>query len=130
MLKVCVVGSLNSRKSVMKCFDSYRFEKQKGGNKEPFRHKRVLQNAMGLNKTITACKEPLKNHIFLECLCKAFGVICSHLFNLYKNNPLFSPFMLKTVIIIFESIIAITSILGYSENRFVILVIYIAFFLI
>ncbi len=36
-------------------------------NKEPFRSKRVLRNAMVLNKTITACKEPLKNHIFLEC---------------------------------------------------------------
>ncbi len=29
------IGSLNSRESVMKGFDSYRFEKQKGGKKEP-----------------------------------------------------------------------------------------------
>ncbi len=29
------IGSLNSRESVMKGFDSYRFEEQKGGNKEP-----------------------------------------------------------------------------------------------
>ncbi len=54
----------------MMCFDSYRFKKQKGGKKEPyepFQHKRVLQNAI-LNKTITACKEPLKNHIFESVL--------------------------------------------------------------
>ncbi len=41
-------------------------------NKEPFQHKRVLQNATVLNKTITACKEPLKNHIFLECVTILF----------------------------------------------------------
>ncbi len=57
----------------MKCFDSYRFENKRAGtrtlnsNKDPFRHKRILQNAMVLNKTIAVCNEPLKNHMFLEC---------------------------------------------------------------
>ncbi len=32
----------------------------------------VLQNDMVLNKTITACKEPLKNHI---CVCRVHNVI-------------------------------------------------------
>ncbi len=48
-------------------------------NKEPFQHKRVLQNA-------TACKEPLKNHIFLECgtnagLAGVHFILCDSLFN-------------------------------------------------
>ncbi len=43
-----------------------REQKTLNSNKEPFWHKRVLQNSMVLNITITACKEPFKDHIFLE----------------------------------------------------------------
>ncbi len=63
-VKIHLYLILRMKPAIALCFDNYKFEKTKGweqitlnSNKEPFQHKRVLQNAMVLNKTITACNE-------------------------------------------------------------------------
>ncbi len=70
MLKVCVVWITELQKPSNEVIWQLQIWKTKerehrtlNSNKEPFQHKRVLQNSVILNKTITACKEPY----LLEC---------------------------------------------------------------